>query len=130
MWFIFPQWKGLGQSPTADFYAIASQSEAQAFLAHTILGPRLIECTRLVNGVEGRTVEEIFGYPDDLKFRSSITLFAKVAAENAVFLRALEKYFSAEPDQRTLDLMHRDAEANLSQDAGPSGSNTKITKQT
>ena len=109
MWFIFPQWKGLGQSPTANFYAIASRREAQTYLAHPVLGPRLTECTRLVNAVEGCTVEQIFGYPDDLKFRSSITLFANIADDNTIFLKALEKYFDGKADQRTLDLMKRDA---------------------
>jgi|SRR5215475_4957969 len=105
MWFIFPQWRGLGQSPTASFYAIDSRGEAQAYLAHPVLGPRLAECTELVNAVQGRTVEQIFGFPDDLKFRSSITLFANIAPDRAVFLSALEKYFDSEPDPRTLDLM-------------------------
>lgn len=76
MWFIFPQWKGLGHSPIANLYAITSRPEAEAHLAHPVLGPRLMECTRLVNSVKGRTVEQIFVYPDDLKFRSSMTLFA------------------------------------------------------
>jgi uncharacterized protein (DUF1810 family) len=101
MWFIFPQWKGLGQSPTANLYAIASRREAEAYLAHPVLGPRLIECTQLVNDVEGRTAEQLFGDPDNLKFRSSMTLFANVAEENAVFVRALAKYFDGKPDQRT-----------------------------
>ena len=108
MWFIFPQWKGLGQSPTANFYAIASRSEAQAYLEHPILGRRLIECTQLVNSVEDRTVEGIFGNPDNLKFRSSMTLFANVASENTIFLEALKKYFDAKPDGRTLDLLQRE----------------------
>jgi uncharacterized protein (DUF1810 family) len=105
MWFIFPQWRGLGQSPTAIFYAIASRGEAQAYLAHSMLGPRLIECTRLVNAIEGRSVEDIFGFPDNLKFRSSVTLFADIATDEPVFLKALEKFFAGEPDPRTLDLM-------------------------
>jgi len=107
MWFIFPQWKGLGQSPTANFYAIASRREAEAYLTHPILGPRLRECTQLVNGVEGRAVDEIFGYPDDLKFLSSMTLFANVAIDSDSFFRALGKFFGGKPDQRTLDLMKR-----------------------
>ena len=107
MWFIFPQWKGLGQSPTANLYAIASRREAEGYLGHPILGPRLMECTQLVNAVEGRTVEQIFGFPDDLKFRSSMTLFANVAADNTIFLKALEKYFNGKSDQRTLDLLNR-----------------------
>jgi uncharacterized protein (DUF1810 family) len=107
MWFIFPQWKGLGQSPTANLYSIASRREAEAYLAHPVLGPRLIECTQFVNGVVGRTVEQIFGDPDNLKFHSSMTLFANVAAENKVFLNALAKYFNGKPDQRTIDLLRR-----------------------
>ena len=86
MWFIFPQWKGLGESPTANFYAIASRREAGTYLAHAILGSRMMECTRLVNLVEGRTVQQIFGYPDDLKFRSSMTLFANVAGDSTIFV--------------------------------------------
>jgi len=109
MWFIFPQWKGLGHSPIADLYAITSRREAEAYLAHPVLGPRLMECTRLVNEVQGRTVEQIFGYPDDLKFRSSMTLFANVTSDNALFLEALEKHFASKPDQRTLDLLNQDA---------------------
>jgi len=108
MWFIFPQWKGLGESPTANFYAIASRREAGTYLAHAILGSRMMECTRLVNLVEGRTVQQIFGYPDDLKFRSSMTLFANVAGDSTIFWRALEKYFGGKQDQRTLDLMKLD----------------------
>ncbi len=107
MWFIFPQRKGLGQSPTAGLYAIASRREAEAYLAHPVLRPRLIECTQLVNGVVDRTVEQIFGDPDNLKFCSSMTLFANVAAENAVFLQALARYFDGKPDQRTIDLLKR-----------------------
>jgi uncharacterized protein (DUF1810 family) len=109
MWFIFPQWKGLGESLTANLYAITSRREAEAYLAHPVLGPRLIECTQLVNGVVGRTVEQIFGDPDNLKFRSSMTLFANVAPENAVFLTALARYFDGKPDQRTIDLLMRKA---------------------
>ncbi|MGB2629012.1 MAG: DUF1810 domain-containing protein [Candidatus Acidiferrum sp.] len=107
MWFIFPQWKGLGQSSIASRYAIASIHETKAFLAHPILGARLIECTQLVNDVEGRTVEQIFGYPDDLKFRSSMTLFANVETGNRIFLTALAKYFGGEPDPRTIELLQR-----------------------
>lgn len=76
MWFVFPQLRGLGASPTSRRFAIASLAEARAYLEHPLLGPRLLECTRLVNAVEGRTLTEIFGSPDDLKFRSCVTLFA------------------------------------------------------
>lgn len=102
MWFIFPQIQGLGYSPMARKFAIASLAEAEAYLDHPVLGARLRECCRLVNVVEGRSIREIFGYPDDLKFRSSITLFARAAPGNQVFQDALEKYFNGEPDPLTL----------------------------
>ena len=102
MWFIFPQIAGLGSSPMAQHFAISGRNEALAYLAHPNLGPRLCECTELVNQIPNRTIEEIFGYPDDLKFRSSVTLFAAVAPAEAVFQRALEKYFGGQPDSATL----------------------------
>jgi uncharacterized protein (DUF1810 family) len=102
MWFIFPQIAGLGSSAMAQRYAIASLEEAKAYLAHPILGPRLRECSRLVADVAGRRVEEIFGYPDDMKFRSSMTLFAQATAENEVFVECLRKYFDGEGDPATL----------------------------
>lgn len=102
MWFIFPQLRGLGHSAMAQQYGISSREEAQAYLAHPVLGKRLRECTRLVLGVEGRTVGEILGSPDDMKFRSSMTLFAKVAADNKLFDEALQKYFAGQPDPLTL----------------------------
>ena len=103
IWFIFPQIKGLGSSATAARFAISSREEAAAYLEHPILGPRLRECTRLVTLVEGRSLNQIFGSPDDLKFRSSMTLFAQVAADNQIFLDALEKYCGGEFDGLTLD---------------------------
>lgn len=103
MWFIFPQIKGLGRSKMADRFAIADLEEAAAYLEHPILGPRLRECTRLVNLVEGRSIDRILGYPDDLKFRSSMTLFAQAASDNEVFNEALSKYFGGEPDHLTLE---------------------------
>jgi uncharacterized protein (DUF1810 family) len=103
MWFIFPQIAGLGSSPLARRFAISSLSEAAAFLEHPILGPRLAECTRLVNLVEGRSIGQIFGHPDDLKFRSSMTLFAHASADNQVFVEALQKYFQGEFDPATLE---------------------------
>ena len=103
MWFVFPQIQGLGHSPMARRFAIASRAEAEAYLQHPILGPRLRECTQLVNTVEGRSIEAIFGYPDYLKFRSSMTLFAHVAADNQVFRDALRKYFGGEYDPLTLE---------------------------
>lgn len=105
MWFVFPQIKGLGQSHMARNFAIASLDEAQAYLAHPVLGARLLECSRLVAAIEGRSVEEIFGYPDDMKFRSSMTLFAQADPQNRVFADCLRKYFGGKPDPATLDLL-------------------------
>jgi uncharacterized protein (DUF1810 family) len=102
MWFVFPQLAGLGVSPMARKFAIASVAEAAAYLGHPVLGPRLAECTALVNAVEGRPIEQIFGYPDDLKFRSSMTLFARATSDNQVFVDALKKYFGGEFDPATL----------------------------
>jgi uncharacterized protein (DUF1810 family) len=104
MWFVFPQMRGLGHSDTARFYGIASREEAQAYLEHAVLGPRLRECTALVNHVQGRSAHAIFGSPDDLKFCSSMTLFNAVAPGDG-FDAALRKYFGGVPDQRTLTLL-------------------------
>ena len=102
MWFIFPQLEGLGSSPMAQRFAISGIEEAKAYLAHPVLGDRLRDCTALVNAVSGRSVEDIFGYPDDLKFHSSVTLFAQAShPENNVFSEALEKYFNGLPDNNT-----------------------------
>lgn len=101
MWFIFPQVRGLGSSPTAEKYAIGSREEAEAYLAHPVLGPRLRECTELMNAVQDKSIGQILGYPDDLKFRSSMTLFSIVANDNGVFRKALDKYFNGEPDPLT-----------------------------
>jgi len=100
MWFIFPQLRGLGRSPMAMKYAIASREEAEAYLRHEVLGPRLSECTRLVNLVAGRCIAEILGHPDDLKFHSSMTLFASVASapDKKIFYDALDKYFAGKFD--------------------------------
>jgi uncharacterized protein (DUF1810 family) len=103
MWFIFPQIAGLGSSPLARRFAISSLSEAAAFLEHPILGPRLVECTRLFNLIDGRSIEQIFGRPDNLKFRSSMTLFARASADNQVFVDALQKHFGGESDPATLE---------------------------
>ena len=115
MWFIFPQIAGLGHSDMARRYSISSLEEAKAYLAHPVLGPRLRECTALVNAVEDKSVEEIFGYPDNMKFRSSITLFARAAGNDTsrrnwlfgdgVFEEALKKYFRGEPDAITLEAL-------------------------
>lgn len=102
MWFVFPQIEGLGFSPMAMKFAISSLDEAKAYLAHPILGPRLRECVRLVNRIEGRSIEEIFGFPDDKKFRSSMTLFARAADDNSLFEQALGKYFAGAADPLTL----------------------------
>ena len=103
MWFIFPQIRGLGRSPTAIEFAISGLDEARAYLAHPILGPRLKECTRLVLLVENRPLAQIFGSPDDMKFRSCMTLFAQVSPDDDLFNRALQKYFRGVPDQLTLE---------------------------
>ncbi len=105
MWFIFPQIQGLGSSGMAQRFAISGLEEARAYLLHPILGPRLRECTALVNAVQGRSVGDIFGYPDDLKFHSSITLFAAAAPHDIAqaFSDALAKYFDGARDQGTLD---------------------------
>ena len=102
MWFIFPQIQGLGRSDIAQRYSISGLEEAKAYLLHPILGPRLRECTELVIAIDGRSAEEIFDSPDDLKFRSSMTLFAHATAENAIFIAALQKYFDGEFDPLTL----------------------------
>jgi len=103
MWFVFPQIAGLGRSETAQKFAIASLDEARAYLAHEILGPRLRECTALVVALQGQTIGEIFGYPDDLKFHSSITLFARAAPNEPVFQEALNKYFGGAEDMATVE---------------------------
>jgi uncharacterized protein (DUF1810 family) len=106
MWFVFPQIRGLGSSEMAMRYAISSLEEARDYLGHAVLGARLRECAEIVVGAHGKTTEEIFGYPDDLKFHSSMTLFAQAAAGwagNGVFEEALEKYFGGEMDRETLE---------------------------
>jgi uncharacterized protein (DUF1810 family) len=103
MWFVFPQIRGLGSSEMAVRYAISSLDEAKAYLRNDVLGVRLRECAGILIGVQGRTVEEIFGYPDDLKFHSSMTLFAKAAEEEGVFQEALGKYFGGAMDGGTLE---------------------------
>ncbi|WP_406815574.1 DUF1810 domain-containing protein [Mycobacterium sp. M23085] len=102
MWFVFPQLRGLGGSPTAVHYGIASLQEARAYLAHDLLGPRLRECTQLVNDIQGRSVTQIFGSPDDLKLRSSMTLFALATDDHQDFVAVLDKYYDGEQDPLTL----------------------------
>jgi uncharacterized protein (DUF1810 family) len=105
MWYVFPQLAGLGSSPTARFYALADRAEAEAYLAHPVLGPRLREIAAAALAVEGRSAHDIFGSPDDLKLRSCATLFARVAPPGSVFEQLLAKYFDGEPDARTLTLL-------------------------
>jgi uncharacterized protein (DUF1810 family) len=102
MWFIFPQLRGLGTSSMAEYYGITSLAEARAYLDHPLLGERLIECSRIVTLIEGRTLMEIFGSPDDMKFKSSMTLFAHAATENSIFIEALNKYCEGKFDPLTL----------------------------
>ncbi len=102
MWFVFPQIAGLGASPMAQRYAIGSLAEAEAYAAHPVLGARLRACTAAVNAVTGRSAHAIFGSPDDLKFRSSMTLFARAVPGEPVFAEALARYFDGVPDPRTL----------------------------
>jgi uncharacterized protein (DUF1810 family) len=105
IWFIFPQMKGLGVSSHSQFYGIGSLEEAKAYWHHPVLGPRLEECTILVNQVQKQPIERILGSPDDLKFRSSMTLFSRAARDTAVFTQALDKYFGGKPDLLTLELL-------------------------
>ena len=105
MWFIFPQLDGLGSSETARLYSIKSEDEARAYLAHPILGQRLVECARAMLSVEGRTAIEILGYPDNLKLRSCTTLFERVSEPGSVFARILEKFYAGERDAATLQLL-------------------------
>ncbi|HET9849829.1 MAG TPA: DUF1810 domain-containing protein [Candidatus Dormibacteraeota bacterium] len=106
MWFIFPQLRGLGVSPTAQFYGIGSLAEARAYLAHPLLGPRLHLCTEAVLATQGKSLHEIFGSPDDIKFRSSMTLFALASDDDgSLFRRALDAYCAGRVDDRTMDLL-------------------------
>jgi uncharacterized protein (DUF1810 family) len=103
IWFVFPQLRGLGRSATAQHYGISSLEEARAYLAHPVLGPRLRDCTRLVAATDGRSVDEIFGWPDNLKVRSSMTLFAHAADDNAEFRAVLDKFYAGEDDPATVE---------------------------
>ena len=105
MWFVFPQIAGLGFSPTAQRYALSGLAEARDYLAHPVLGPRLREISQALLDVEGRTAEQILGYPDDLKLRSSMTLFARAADDPALFEAVLSRYYDG-PDERTLALLN------------------------
>ena len=105
MWFVFPQLAGLGSSPTAREYAIRSLDEARAYLQHPLLGPRLQECAEAALGVRGLSAHDIFGSPDDMKLRSSATLFAQVSPQASVFHRLLERFFNGRADEKTLQLL-------------------------
>lgn len=107
MWYIFPQFDGLGHSTISKHYAIKSIEEARQYLNHPVLGTRLLECAEAVFAIEGRSISEIFGYPDDLKLKSSMTLFTYVAAPCSVFSRILDKYFNGERDALTLQLLEK-----------------------
>lgn len=105
MWYIFPQYDGLGFSATSKHFAIKSLDEARAYLAHPVLGPRLIECIAAAVAVEGKSAHAVFGSPDDMKLRSCATLFAHVSPAGSVFHRLLDKYFDGKPDEKTLRLL-------------------------
>jgi uncharacterized protein (DUF1810 family) len=105
IWFVFPQLRGLGRSPTAERFGVSSLAEARAYLGHEVLGPRLRECTRLVNAIDRSSVEQIFGWPDNLKVRSSMTLFARATDDNAEFVELLGKFYGGEQDPATVALL-------------------------
>lgn len=105
MWYIFPQLKGLGHSSTAQYYSIENLAEAEAFMAHPVLGAHLVEISRALLALETNNADLVFGYPDNLKLRSSMTLFAQVREANPVFGQVLDKFFEGKPDQRTLALL-------------------------
>lgn len=107
MWYVFPQFAGLGMSATSQHYAIQSLAEAEAYLAHPVLGPRLVECAEAVLAIDGRSALEIFGSPDDMKLRSCATLFAHVSPAGSAFHRVIDKYFDGQPDDKTLSLIRK-----------------------
>jgi uncharacterized protein (DUF1810 family) len=111
MWYIFPQYRGLGFSSTSQRYAIQNLDEARAYLAHPLLGPRLLECCEAVLAVEGRSAQEIFGTPDDLKLRSCATLFAAIAPAHSVFVQLLHRFYQGQGDEKTLRLIAESAES-------------------
>ena len=106
MWYVFPQLDGLAQSTTSKYYAIKTRDEAIAYLKHSILGARLRECCNLILTIEGKTVSQIFGYPDDRKLKSSMTLFSEVSTD-PIFIHVLNKYFQGELDAKTLQLLEK-----------------------
>jgi len=103
IWFVFPQLRGLGHSPTAVHFGISSLDEARAYLAHPVLGPRLRECARLVACIDSRSADEIFGWPDNLKVRSSMTLFARATDDDSEFRAVLDKFYTGEEDPATVE---------------------------
>ena len=107
IWFIFPQIEGLGQSWTSKHYSIKSQKEARQYLQHPVLGSRLKECCEAVLALAEPDISKVLGYPDDLKFRSCMTLFAEAAGQDSIFTRLLDKYFAGKPDERTLEILRR-----------------------
>ncbi len=107
MWYIFPQIDGLAQSATSKYYTIKSVEEARQYLEHPVLGKQLVECAELVLAVKGRSISQIFGYPDDMKFKSCMTLFAHAAPSHAVFAQAIDKYFNGEQDAKTLQILEK-----------------------
>lgn len=105
MWFIFPQIDGLGHSSTTRYYSIKSKNEARNYLDHPVLGARLVKCAELLLAIDGKSVTDIFGFPDDIKLKSCMTLFATVAGPDSVFAHVLEKYFDGQQDEKTISLL-------------------------
>ena len=107
MWFIFPQIEGLGHSSTAKYYSIKTIEEAKEYLTHPILGKRLLECSNIILEIQNKTADEIFGYPDTAKLKSSMTLFNFLAPDQKVFAAVLKKYFAGEQDEQTLSILQK-----------------------
>ena len=107
MWFIFPQIDGLGHSATSKYYSIKSINEAKEYIDHPILGKRLLECSNIILKIEGKSVEDIFGYPDNLKLKSCITLYNYAVHKHKVFADVLNKYFAGEQDEKTLSILQK-----------------------
>ncbi|MBA3007666.1 MAG: DUF1810 domain-containing protein [Proteobacteria bacterium] len=111
MWFIFPQIDGLGRSSIAKHYAIKSLEEAAAYLNHPVLGQRLLQCSETLLNIHGKSASEIFGYPDEWKLRSCMTLFAAIAETESVFVQVLTRYFKGQPDQQTMEILNREPQS-------------------
>jgi uncharacterized protein (DUF1810 family) len=107
MWFIFPQIEGLGHSSTSKYYSIKNINEAKEYIDHPILGMRLLECCNIILKIDGKTASDIFGYPDDIKLRSSLTLFHSIAPEHKVFADVLKKYFASDQDEKTISILRK-----------------------